>query len=79
MRKKGGDLVHGGEDHAPPLLQFEVDRHPSKMTERELDIIREFYYVPDYVELHLPEPSYQPTRPLLGCITVYRDYFIRGL
>ena len=33
-REEAGDPVEGGEDHARPISQFEVDRHPSKMTER---------------------------------------------
>ena len=37
------------------------------------------YYVPDYVELQLPGPSDQPTRPPPSCIAVYRDYFIKRL
>ena len=56
-REEEGDLVRGGEDVARPLSQFEVDRHPSKITVRELDVIRQLYYVPDYVEFCLPEPS----------------------
>ena len=78
-REEGGDPVDRGEDHARPFSQFEVDRHPSKMIERELDRIRKFYYVPDYVDLCLPKPSDQPTRPSLSCIAIYRDYFIKGL
>ena len=59
LRAQGeeGDPVRGGEDVAWPLSQFEVDRHPSKITVRELDVIRQLYYVPDYVEFCLPEPS----------------------
>ena len=56
-----------------------MDRHPSKIIERELDLIRTLYYMPDYVELRHPGPSDQPTRPPPGCIAVYRDYFIKGL
>ena len=56
-----------------------MDRHPSRITERELDLIRTHYYVPDYVEFHLPGPSNQPTRPPPKCIAVYQDYFIKGL
>ena len=46
-QEEGEDPVDEGEDHAQPLLQFKVDRHPSKMTKQELDVIRELYYVPD--------------------------------
>ena len=45
-----GDLVHEGEDATWPLSRFKVDRHPSKITTREFDVIRELYHVPDYVE-----------------------------
>ena len=53
-REKEGDLVRGGEDAARPLSQFEVDKHPSKITTLELDVIRQLYYVLDYVEFRLP-------------------------
>ena len=53
-REEEGDLVRGGEDAARPLSQFEVDRHPSKITALELDVIRQLYYVLDYVEFRLP-------------------------
>ena len=56
-----------------------MDRHPSKITKRELNLIRTLYYVPDYVELWLPGPSDQLTRPPPNYIAVYRDYFIKGL
>ena len=56
-----------------------MDKHPSRIIERELGLIRTHYYMPDYVEFHLPGPSDQPTRPLPGCSAVYRDYFIKGL
>ena len=59
------------EDAAWPISQFEVDRHPSMMTKRELDMIRQLYYVPDYAEFCLLEPSDQPTRPPPNCIAVY--------
>ena len=49
------------------------------MTESELGLIRQLYYVPDYMEFWLPETSDQPTRPPTGCIAIYRDYFIKGL
>ena len=42
--------VIGGEDFAQRLSRFEVDRHPTKIMERELELIREMYQVPDYVE-----------------------------
>ena len=56
-----------------------MDRHPSRITIRELDVIRKLYYVPDYMEFYLPKPSDQPTRPPPDYIVVYRDYFIKGL
>ena len=62
-REESGDAVQGGEDAARPLSRFEVDRHPTKMKVREMDLIRELYQVPDYVEFWLPGPSDQPTRP----------------
>ena len=49
------------------------------MTEKELALIRMYYQVPDYVQLHLPGPADQPTRPPPGFIAIYWDYFIRGL
>ena len=78
-RDRGGALVRGREDVARPLSRFEVDRHPSKMTARELDVIKELYHCPDYVEFRLPESSEQPTRPLPSYIAVYRDYFLKRL
>ena len=42
-------------------------------------MIRQLYYIPDYVDFCLPEPSNKPTRPSPDCIAVYRDYFIKGL
>ena len=56
-----------------------MDRHPSRITERELGLIKQHYYVPDYMELWLPKPPDQPTKPPPGCIAVYRDYFIKRL
>ena len=56
-----------------------MDIHPSKMTTREMDLLREFYQIPDYVELRLFWPSDQPTQPPLGYVAVYRDYFLKGL
>ena len=56
-----------------------MDRHPTEMTAREMDLIRELYQVPDYVEFHLPGPSDQPTWPPSGQVAVYRDYFFKGL
>ena len=78
-REEGGDPVHGRDDAARPISQFEVDRHPSRMTKRELDMIRQLYNVPDYMDFRLPEPSDQPTRPPPGCTAIYRDYFIKWL
>ena len=49
------------------------------MTEQKLDMIRQLYFVPDYVELRLPEPSDQTTRPPPSYIAIYQDYFIKGL
>ena len=42
-------------------------------------MLRELYHVPDFVEFRLPGPFEQPTRPPLGCIVVYWDYFLKGL
>ena len=60
-RKESGDAIQEGEDVAQPHSRFEVDRHPTKVTEREMDLIRELYQVPDYLEFRLPGPSDQPT------------------
>ena len=49
-REESGDAVLGGEDVARPLSRFEVDRHLNKIMEQELELIREMYQVPDYVE-----------------------------
>ena len=49
------------------------------MTEQKLDMIRQLYFVPDYVELRLPEPFDQTTRPPPSYIAIYQDYFIKGL
>ena len=49
------------------------------MKEQELELIRNMYQVPDYVEFRLPGPTDQPTRPHPRHITVYRDYFWKGL
>ena len=68
-----------GEDAAQSLSRFEVDRHPSKMTARKMNQLREFYQIPDYVEFRLPRPSHQPTRPPPGYVAVYRDYFLKRL
>ena len=78
-REQDRDPVQGGEDVARPISPYEIDRHPSRMTERELKLIRTHYFVPDYVELCLPGPADQPTRPPPGFIAVYRDYLIKGL
>ena len=61
-KEDSGDLVRGGEDVVWPLSRFEVDRHPTKITACEMDLIRELYQGPDYVEFTLPGPSDQPTR-----------------
>ena len=39
----------------------------------------QLYYVPDYVEFWLPEPSDQPARPPPSYIVVYWGYFIKVL
>ena len=49
-REKNGDAVPGGEDVSRPISRFEVDRHLTKMKEGELELIRDMYQVPDYVE-----------------------------
>ena len=56
-REERGDVVHEEEDATRPFSRFEVDRHPTKMTEQDMDLIRELYQVPDYVEFWLPGPS----------------------
>ena len=77
--EESGDTVQGGEDAVWSLSRFEVDRHPTKVTEWEMDLIRELYQVPDYVEFRLPGPSDQPTRPHPGHVAMYKDYFFEGL
>ena len=57
VRDEGGDPVQGGEDAAWSLSRFEVDRHPFKMMALEMNLIRELYQVPDFVEFRLPGPS----------------------
>ena len=49
------------------------------MMAREMNLLREFYQIPDYVEFRLPGPSDQPTRPPSGYVGVYQDYFLKGL
>ena len=49
------------------------------MIAREMDLIRELYQVPDYVEFQLLGPSDQPPLPPLGQVAVYKDYFSKGL
>ena len=49
------------------------------MTVQELDVIRELYHVPDYVEFRLLELSNEPTRPFPSCIALYQDYFLKRL
>ena len=51
----------------------------TKMTERELELIRDMYQGLEYVEFRLPEPTDQPTRPLPKHVAVYKDYFWKGL
>ena len=73
------DVVQRGEDVVQPLSRFVVDRHPTKMTARVMDLIKELYQVLDYVEFRFPRPSDKPIRPPLGHVVVYRDYFFKGL
>ena len=49
------------------------------MSAQELDLLRELYQVPDYVDFRFPGPSDQPTLPPFGCAAVYWDYFPKGL
>ena len=49
------------------------------MTSRKMDVIRELYQVPDYVDFRLPGPFNQPTQPPPGHMAVYRDNFFKGL
>ena len=77
--EEGGDQVHEGEDAAQSLSKFEVDRNPSKMMAREMNLLRELYQIPDFVEFKLPGQFDQPTRPPPHCVAVYRDYFLKGL
>ena len=72
-------MVRGGEDATRPLSRFEVDRHPTKMIAQEMDLIRELYQVPDYMECQLPRLFDQLTRPPLGHVAMYKDYFFKGL
>ena len=44
-----------------------------------MDLLRELYQVPKYVEFRLPGTSDQPTRPPPGYMAVYLDYFLKGL
>ena len=67
------------EEVARPITPFDVDIHTSRMTEYESVLIRRYYHVPNYMKFRLPGPVDAPTRPPLGFINVYRDYFIRGL
>ena len=60
-KEESGDAVLGGEDVAQLITRFEVHRHPTKMKEGELELIRDMYQVPDYVEFQLPRPTDQPT------------------
>ena len=46
---------------------------------REMDLLREFYQIPNYMEFRLLGPSDQPTQPPPGCVAVYWDYFLKGL
>ena len=74
-REKSRDAVPRGEDVARPITRFEVDRHPTKIKEGKLELIRDMYQVPDYVEFQL----LGLTRPPPGHITIYRDYFWKEL
>ena len=56
-----------------------MDRHPSKMMSREMNLLKEFYQISDYVEFRLPRPSNQPTRPPSGYMVIYKDYFLKEL
>ena len=78
-REQAGDPVEGGEALARPITPFEVDTHGSRMTEYELALIRRYFHVPDYVRFRLLGPVDVPTRPFIGCVAVYWDYFVRGL
>ena len=53
--------------------------HPTEVTEREMELIRELYHVPNYVEFRLSRPSDQLTRPPPGHLVVYSDYSFKGL
>ena len=52
-REESRDAVLRGEDVAQPITRFEVDRHPTKINERVLELIRDIYQVPDYMEFQL--------------------------
>ena len=78
-RQPAGDPVEGGEALARPITPFDVDTHGSRMTEYELALIRRYFHVSDYVQFRLPGLADVPTRPPLGSVAVYRDYFVRGL
>ena len=78
-REKSGDTVPRGEDVTQPLSRFEVDRYPTKMTEKELELVRDMYQVPDYLEFRLPGPTDQLTHPSPRHLANYRDYFWKGL
>ena len=68
-----------GERMSPrPITRFEVDRHPTKIKEGELEQIRDMYQVLDYVEFQLLGPTNQPTQPPRQ-IAVYKVYFWKGL
>ena len=49
-REGSGDAIPGEEIVTRPITRFEVDRHLTKMKERESELIRDMYQVPDYVE-----------------------------
>ena len=49
------------------------------MTAQEMNLLREFYQIPDYVEFRILDLSDQPTWPPPGYVAVYRDYFLKGL
>ena len=78
QRRRWGPSL-GAEDVVQLLLRFKVDRHPSKMIARGIDLIRKLYQVPNFVEFKLPGPSDQPIQPPPGHVAVYKDYFFKGL
>ena len=49
------------------------------MSMRALELIKDLYKVPEYVEFQLLWQNYLPTRPPPGFIAIYRDFFWKGL